>query len=151
MEVFRIVQELYAGDLSGNGAKLFGGRWNSVGVPALYTSFSRSLALLETLAHTPSKMLGSKIYNLVTIDVPDNIFIDEITEPVLPPGWDEPAIHRFTQITGDRFLKEKKGMILSVPSVILPEERNYLLNPLHADFKKIKIVHSREIRFDKRV
>ena len=151
MEIYRIAQQLYAEDISGNGAKLYGGRWNSEGLTALYTSFSRSLALLETLAHTPAKMLQQKIYMLVTIDVPDTILIKEITVNKLPHGWDAPDVHRYTQLMGDQFLKENGEMILSVPSVLVAEENNYLLNPLHFDFRKIKIIHSRIIHFDLRV
>jgi len=78
MELYRITQEQYADDLSGNGAKLFGGRWNSEGHPALYAASGRALALLETLAHTPAKMLDAKPYILVTIFVPDAIVVQEV-------------------------------------------------------------------------
>ena len=151
MEIYRIAQQIYAEDISGKGAKLYGGRWNSEGLMALYTSSSRALALLETLAHTPAKMLQQKIYTLVTIDVPDSILIQKITLNKLPSGWDSPDARRYTQITGNQFLEGNSGMILSVPSVLVAEENNYLLNPLHFDFRKIKIIHSRIIHFDLRV
>ena len=151
MELYRITQEIYAGDLSGNGAKLFGGRWNSEGLPALYAASTRSLALLETLAHTPAKMLQVKVYMLVTIIVPDTILPQVIDLRKLPDGWDAPDIRPFTQKTGDSFLLAKKNLLIAVPSVLLPEENNFVLNPLHPDAKKIKIVHSRRIHFDKRV
>jgi len=141
MELYRITQEIYAGDLSGNGAKLFGGRWNSEGLPALYAASTRSLALLETLAHTPAKMLQVKVYMLLLV----------IELRKLPDGWDAPDIRPFTQKTGDSFLLAKKNLLIAVPSVLLPEENNFVLNPLHPDAKKIKIVHSRRIHFDKRV
>ena len=151
MELYRIAQEEYANDLSGNGARLFGGRWNSEGFYALYAAATRSLALLETLAHTPAKMLQQKNYMLVTITVPDKILVQIITSNKLLADWDVPDIRQYTQKMGDGFLLAKKELLLSVPSVIVPEENNYVINPLHPEFKKIKIIHCRRIGFDKRV
>ena len=151
MEVYRIAQEEFASDLSGNGARLFGGRWNSEGLYALYAASSRSLALLETLAHTPAKMLQQKVYMLVTIAVPDKMAIREITISKLAPGWDVPDIRQYTQKMGDQFLLAKNELLLAVPSVLVPEEDNYVLNPLHPDFKKVKLIHQRRIGFDKRM
>ena len=151
MEVYRITQEEYANDLSGNGARLFGGRWNSEGFYALYVASSRSLALLETLAHTPARMLQQKVYMLVTIAVPDKMSIREITISKLGAGWDVPDIRQYTQKMGNHFLLAKNELLLAVPSVLVPEENNYVLNPLHTDFKKVKVIHHRRIGFDKRM
>ena len=151
MELYRITQEKYADDMSGNGAKLFGGRWNSEGSSALYTASSRSPALLETLAHTPAKMLSTKVYMLITLHVPDTVTIQESDFKKMPLGWDAPDIRPFTQKTGDSFLASKMNVLLSVPSVFVYEENNFILNPLHPDFKKVKIVNKRRINFDKRV
>jgi len=150
MELYRIAQEKYADDLSGNGARLFGGRWNSEGNFALYTSSTRALALLETLAHTPAKLLQTKVYRLVTLQVSE-VLIQGLDSKKLPAGWDTIEIRPFTQKTGDQFLLAKKNLLLAVPSVLLPEELNYVINPLHTDFKKVKIVNQRRIHFDKRV
>lgn len=151
MELYRIAQEKYAEDLSGNGARLFGGRWNSEGQFALYTSFTRSLALLETLAHTPAKLLQVKTYLLITLLIPDTTTIQSLETKKLPHGWNDVEISPFTQKTGDQFLIAKKNLALAVPSVLMPEEINYILNPLHVDFKKVKIISKRRIHFDKRV
>lgn len=151
MELYRIAQEKYAEDLSGNGARLFGGRWNSEGQFALYTSFTRSLALLETLAHTPAKLLQVKTYLLITLLIPDTTTIQSLETKKLPHGWNDVEISPFTQKTGDQFLIAKKNLGLAVPSVLMPEEFNYILNPLHVDFKKVKIINKRRIHFDKRV
>jgi RES domain-containing protein len=151
MELFRISQELYASDLSGNGARLYGGRWNSEGLFAVYTSSSRALALLETLAHTPAKMLQEKNYILVTISLPDSILPQEIDKEKLRTGWDSPDTRPLTKRMGDNFLRSKSGLLLAVPSVLVPEENNFILNPLHPDMKKIKLLHKRRIHFDKRV
>jgi RES domain-containing protein len=150
MEVYRIAQEKYATDLSGNGAKLYGGRWNSEGIVALYTSSSRSLALLETLAHTNAALLAEKIYLLVTLSVPASLKPEIIALDKLPRDWDSRDQLTGTQRAGDLFLQKQKSLLLAVPSVLMPEEFNYVLNPLHPDMRKLKITHQRRMRFDKR-
>ncbi|MEO8820426.1 MAG: RES family NAD+ phosphorylase [Ginsengibacter sp.] len=151
MELYRITQEQFADDLSGNGSRLFGGRWNSEGLFALYTSMTRSMALLETLAHTPAKMLDSKNYQLITLSVPDNLVAEEILLSSLPGFWDAPDTRPFTKALGDKFLRNKTSLLLAVPCVLMPEEINYVINPMHKDMRKIKIGHKRRIYFDKRV
>jgi len=150
MEIFRITQKEYAEDLSGNGARLFGGRWNSEGFFALYASSSRSLALLETLAHTPAKMLDTRVYHLITLSVPDNILTQKLPLKNLMPGWDAPDTRLFTKKIG-AFLANKIELILEIPSVMMPEEINYVLNPQHQDMRQVKLVNKRRIYFDKRV
>ena len=150
MEVYRIAQEKYATDLSGNGARLYGGRWNSEGVFALYTSSSRSLALLETLAHTSAALLEVKTYLLVTLSIPASLKPEIIALDKLPKGWDSRDQLTGTQQTGDLFMQKQKSLLLAVPSVLMPEEWNYVLNPLHPDMRKLKITHQRRMRFDQR-
>lgn len=151
MELYRITQEQFADDLSGNGSRLFGGRWNSEGFFALYTSVTRSMALLETLAHTPAKMLDIKNYQLITLSVPDNLLPEEILLSSLPDFWNAPDTRPFTKRLGDKFLNDKVSLLLSVPCVLMPEEINYVLNPLHKDMRRVKIMHKRRIYFDHRV
>jgi RES domain-containing protein len=150
MELYRIAQEKYADDLSGNGARLYGGRWNSEGLFAVYTSSSRALALLETLAHTPSKMLGEKVYMLVTLSLPDSIKPVEISLSSLTAGWDAIDPKPVTKKLGDKFLRGKLSLLLAAPSVLVPEEVNYVLNPLHHDVRKVKITGKRRVVFDRR-
>ena len=151
MEIFRIAQERFADDLSGNGSRLYGGRWNSEGVFALYASGTRSMALLETLAHTPAKMLNSNDYQLITLSVPDNIVPVQILLSSLPGNWDTPDTRPITKRLGDKFVNDKINLIIAVPCVLLPEEINYVINPLHKDMRKVKIVYKRRIYFDNRV
>ncbi|HYM94428.1 MAG TPA: RES family NAD+ phosphorylase [Chitinophagaceae bacterium] len=151
MDLFRITQGKFAEDLSGNGARLYGGRWNSEGLFALYTSFSRALALLETLAHTPAKMLNEKEYMLITLSIPDTIKLEELDREKLTAGWDAPDTRPLTKNLGDQFLRQKKSLLLAVPSVLMPEENNFLINPVHKDMRKVKLVHKRKIYFDTRV
>jgi RES domain-containing protein len=151
MELYRIAQEKYADDLSGNGARLYGGRWNSEGLFAVYTSSSRSLALLEILAHTPAKMLNEKVYMLITLSVTDTLKPEELDRQKLTVGWDAPDTPPLTKKLGDKFLKARSGLLLAVPSVLMPEELNYVINPLHKDMRKVKRVHKRRIEFDSRL
>lgn len=151
MELYRITQEEFADDLSGNGSRLFGGRWNSEGLFALYSSVTRSMALLETLAHTPAKMLDSKNYQLITLSVPDNLEAEEISLSSLPNFWNAPDTRPFTKSIGDKFLRGKTSLLLAVPCVLIPEEINYVINPMHKEMRKVKIIHKRRIYFDKRV
>jgi RES domain-containing protein len=151
MELYRISQSIYAEDLSGNGSRLFGGRWNSEGHYALYTSFSRSLALLEILAHVPAKLLKEKDYILVTLSMPDKISMMMIEEKALPVNWDSLDVPHITQKIGDNFLKKQEHFALQVPSILIPEEHNCVLNPLHTIMKQVKIIHQRLIRFNDRL
>jgi RES domain-containing protein len=151
MELYRISQQEFAEDLTGNGARLFGGRWNSEGIFALYTSSSRSLALLETLAHTPAKMLNVKVYHLITLSIPDDLLTQKVAVKNLETGWEAPDTRPFTKKIGDQFLTEKKYFMMQVPSVMMPEEMNYVINPLHTDMKQVKLLNKRRIDFDKRV
>lgn len=151
MEVYRISQSRYAEDLSGNGSRLFGGRWNSEGRYALYTSFSRSLALLEILTHMPAELLKEKDYILVTLSLPDKIPMMKIEEKTLPVNWDSLEVQHITQKIGDNFLKSQEYFALQVPSILMPEEYNCVLNPLHPAMKQVKIIHHRTIRFNDRL
>jgi RES domain-containing protein len=151
MEVYRITQQEFAEDLTGNGARLFGGRWNSEGFFALYVSSSRSLALLETLAHTPAKMLDVRVYHLIALSVPENMLTQKVSVKNLLPGWDAPDTRPFTKKIGDTFLSNKRNLMLEVPSVIMPEEINFVINPLHQDIKQVKVINKRRIYFDNRI
>jgi len=151
MELYRITQESYSNDLSGDGSRIFGGRWNSEGRYAVYTSANRSLALLETLAHIPAKLFRNKKYILVTVFLPDKAPLKFIEEKDLPNNWDALDIQHVTQKIGDNFLEEQKGLLFRVPSVLMPEEFNYIINPLHPSMKQVKVIHQREIRFNDRL
>jgi len=151
LHIYRIAQESFAMDLSGKGAWMNGGRWNSEGRFSLYASASRALALLEILAHAPAKMLTVKPYILLTLEVADTVQTEQIFPEMLPADWEISESAQTTAQLGDRFLKKGEALLLMVPSIIMPEERNYVLNPLHADMKKVKIVHQRRVAFDKRL
>lgn len=150
MEVFRISKCVFSRDLSGTGARMYGGRWNSKGLPLLYTAGSRALALLETLVHVPQKNLPKDLC-LTIIKLPDALSMHTITSTDLPKDWRTIPIQTALQEIGDHWLKKGTTVILRVPSVIVPEENNYLINPLHPEFEKIKITSSNPFIFDDRL
>lgn len=150
MEVFRISKCVFSRDLSGTGARMYGGRWNSKGLPLLYSAGSRALALLETLVHVPQKNLPKDLC-LTVIQLPDALSIQTIRPADLPNDWRTIPIQPVLQEIGDNWLKNGTAAILRVPSVIVPEENNYLINPLHPESEKIEITSSNPFIFDDRL
>ena len=147
MILYRIVKCAYA-DLSGTGARLYGGRWNSEGRSAVYLTSSRSLAVLEALVHLSPTNLPND-FCIMTIDAPDNVF--ELSVDKLPNNWDEyPEPNSLKQL-GNNFLLNQKHLLLKVPSAIVNEEYNYLLNPLHQDAGLVKILSTKPFVFDQRL
>lgn len=136
MNLFRFTSAKYQHDTSGHGARLFGGRWNSKGLAAIYTSETVSLSLLEVLAHSVQYSdLAEKF--LMTLSTPVDSSIYKITSPKLAAGW--PNNTPYTRFIGDTFLKDNKYLLLQVPSAIIKTEYNFIINPAHADFKKLKL------------
>jgi RES domain-containing protein len=148
MTVYRISNQLYSSDISGTGAKLFGSRWNSRGLPLLYTSAYISLAMLEMLVHTSLEEYSIAL-DLVYIDIPDRLGCKEITHSKLKTTWTEDL--SYTRYIGDEFIRSLQTPLLKIPSAIIAEEYNYLVNPLHPDFNKIKISKIKSFRPDKRL
>lgn len=147
MTLYRFAAAKHSRDLSGEGAKLYGGRWNNKGNPVLYTSPIVSLALIELLIHSASydEIL---VNELITIEThTDDITTVEISQ--LKNGWENDF--DYSKFIGDGFLTNKSSLLMKVPSAIIPEESNVLINPLHADFKKIKIKSTKKFRFDVRL
>jgi len=149
MEVFRICNNQYSRDLSGNGAKLAGGRWNRKGVPVLYTSGSVSLATLEVLVHIPVTLVPSN-FSLVEIAIPDHS-ISSLETKNLPEGWDDLIPLDLLKTVSDKWITENKFLVLKVPSIIVRSEFNYLINPQHEDFKNISVKSVQPFRFDERL
>lgn len=150
MEVFCISKCKYIKDLSGTGARANGGRWNSKGRAVVYTACSRSLAALEALAHIPQKNLPSDLC-LAILHIPDSLAIQSLSIKNLPADWQTIAIRPTTQPFGDRWLNKGDTALLKVPSVIIPEEYNLLINPSHPDAVKIQIKEVHPFVFDKRL
>ena len=148
MKVFRISKCNYIDDLSGTGAALYGGRWNSKGIYILYTAATASLALLETIVHTST--IPKEGFCLLELDIPENKIL-EVNEKQLPSNWKSFPSPSSLKKIGDAFIKKGEFLVLQLPSVIVNEEFNYLLNPEHPDFKKIIINKKKKISLDERL
>lgn len=150
MIVFRLCRKQYADDLSGKGSEMSGGRWNSKGIAALYTSCSRALCTVEIVVHIPAGIIP-KDYEMVAIEFPDDAVVKIIQPKDLPNTWNNNPITTHTQRIGNAFLSEQKALVLKVPSAIVKDEWNYIINPRHKDFHKIKIVNTEPFAFDTRL
>ncbi len=150
MLLYRIARTARVRDLTGTGAKLYGGRWNRKGVPMVYCSESRALATVEFLVHVPIALTPAQ-YSLATLKIPKNATLDEIQLRSLPRNWREfPAPDRLAGI-GSEWALNDTSPLLRVPSAVVEHEYNVLINPSHADVKKIKIVEVEKYRFDPRL
>lgn len=138
MLFYRIAKTEHIRDLSGTGARLYGGRWNHKGTAMLYASEHRSLAILEFLVHTSIQSFPNDV-SLISLQVSMPTEALEVTPSDLPPSWREsPAPFQLAEIGSD-WITSGKGLLLKVPSAIVPEERNTLINPSHPNSEKISI------------
>lgn len=147
MQVFRIALAKYATTLNASGRAA---RWNPNDVEMIYTASSRSLACLENVVHRNQVGLNH-LFKVMTIVIPDDLCILSIEQKKLPANWTEFGQIPITQKLGEDWIKEKKSAILKVPSSIIHAEYNYVINPLHQDFKSIKLLKSEDFIFDKRI
>jgi RES domain-containing protein len=148
MDVFRIVHAKWANSLTASG---YAARWNSTGLFVIYAAENCSLACLENLVHRNG--FGNDVeYSLITISFPNTIKTLEIESKILPKGWNNVTEngHLICRTIGDNWIRNQRSAILFVPSAIIPNERNVLINPNHPDFKKIKFT-IQEFAFDKRL
>ena len=129
---------------------MFGGRWNRRGTRVVYTSSSLSLAALETLAHfdeeeTPDTLVA------IPADMPDDVPITRVKLSELVANWCATPPPESLAETGARWAVARHSLVLAVPSAIIPEDLNYLLNPLHAQFKRIRVGRPKPFSFDPRL
>lgn len=150
MEIYRLSREKFAGTLSGVGAALKGGRWNSSGVEMIYTAANRSLAMAEVVVHFTLATIPDD-YVMVAIFVPDELKIYSLSVTDLPPDWNAWPHSVSTQAIGDRFVMDNTYPILRVPSAVTQGDYNFLINPLHPDFKSIHIIDFQKFPFDSRI
>jgi RES domain-containing protein len=146
---WRIVKEKHAAEaFTGEGAVKFGGRWNSPGVRVVYTSGSQALAALELLVHlNPPQFFTLKAFQIHF----DEGLVRKLPDEELPSGWKAEPPAASTMRLGDRWAAELRSPVLEVPSVLIPEESNYILNPLHPDFSRIAIGEPQDFVFDPRL
>lgn len=150
MIVFRLSKKEYCNDLSGIGAEKFGGRWNNKGTRMVYTSQSRALASLEVAVHIPLHLAPNN-YFLTAIEIPDELIQEYPQSRLRSQNWKSHPPSEFTQREGDTFIRDGKSLCLRVPSAIVQGDYNYLINPLHNDMPKVKILSSEPFTFDKRL
>jgi RES domain-containing protein len=151
LTVFRLGKSAYRAQLfSGQGGLYASGRWTSRGHPVVYTSATISLAVLEYTANyrrrgwVPATVLGRA-------SVPAGVKIEVVSLDDLPSKWFEADPPPQLQSIGGKWLRRGKTAVLQVPSAIVTEEWNYLLNPLHADFRKLSFSVAKSFRFNWRV
>jgi RES domain-containing protein len=131
--------------LAGEGARLVGGRWNSPGLPLLYTSDSLALCLAECLVHIPSRLPAD--FHAFRIEIPENS-AESLDPALLKAGWeDDPG---YTRAIGDQWIIQNRSLALIVPSAVLPESFNVLVNPAHPDITAVT-VSTRPFQFDPRL
>ncbi|MGL5942231.1 MAG: RES family NAD+ phosphorylase [Waterburya sp.] len=150
--LYRIGKTKRIKDLTGEGARLYGGRWNLKGTPVIYTSDSTALATLETLVHSSLDLIPED-RSIITLELPDNLEIVIVAPEQLPlKWWINPAPPELAYI-GQKWSKQQLSVALIVPSAVTPtgEGKNYILNPQHPDFKYVQIVGISKYNFDQRL
>lgn len=149
LTVWRLVTARFAENaFSGEGARLYGGRWNSKGVPMVYTAASQSLAVLEMLVQ--DQPLRAR-YVMIPATIPGNLKIERVSTDELPGDWRRPESRDRLQAMGSGWVRRKSAAVLAVPSAIIPAEFNYLLDPLHPAFARIEIGEPQEFVTDLRL
>ena len=149
MRVWRIVvagQERFDGE----GTRRAGSRWVPSGLRAVHTSASLSLAALELFVHTDTDLAPAHLRALAA-DIPDDVTRNEIRLTDLPPNWRELPPPESLHEIGRSWIAETKAVILAVPSVIIPIERNYIINPAHPEFRRIRVANPEAFTFDPRM
>lgn len=147
--VWRITTRRFVDDaFSGEGARLFGGRWNRLGQSVIYTAQSRSLALLEMLVQDDPLRAH---YVLIPAHLQANMSIHTLLPADLPPDWRTPSVRAALQSIGAQWLRELRSAVLVVPSAVVPAESNFLINPLHPDFQRITLGPPEPLETDKRL
>jgi RES domain-containing protein len=147
---WRITKEVHAGSaFSGEGARLYGGRWNSRGSAVIYTAQSQSLAVLEMLVHLDSPEL-LKHFVLFEVTIPSAL-VEDLDLTKLPRNWKENPIPVEVQAVGDSWLQRQPSAVLRVPSTLVPSESNFLLNPAHPEFRRLHMGKAVPFAFDGRL
>lgn len=136
--------------LTGAGAALRGGRWNSKGMPAVYASLDAATTVLEMLTTFDPEDAPEAGFRLLQLELPDDVPVWEPALKDLPEGWDLAEKTTEAQSFGDAFLDRGRELALIVPSATLSESRNAVINPSHPRAGEIKIARAREFSFDPR-
>ncbi|MCB2193900.1 MAG: RES domain-containing protein [Deltaproteobacteria bacterium] len=150
---WRLVKKRHSSTaFDGQGARLFGGRWNHQGIEAVYLADSLALAALEQFIHLGPDGAALE-YAFFTVNIPDSVAIERLDPMRLPPDWREEPPGDAGKDLGTGCLRKSAAALLQVPSALMPRPHgyNYLLNPRHPDFTKLKIVGPQPFSFDPRM
>lgn len=146
MTVYRITTEQWSKSLTASG---YPARWSARGHFVIYTAESRSLACLENLVHRSGEG-NDALYKVMLIEIPDTLTVESIDLRSLKKDWHTSDNYLYCQSLGSKWLNELRSAVLKVPSIIIKKENNYLINPNHPDFKKIKLTGNEDFDFDMR-
>jgi RES domain-containing protein len=150
LSAWRITKQKHAKSaFSGEGARIYGGRWNSPGTAMIYTAQSQALAVLEMLIHLDSPEL-LKRYSLFEVEM-DLLYVAELDLSNLPRNWRANPTPAGVRAIGDDWVASRRSVALRVPSALVPAESTFLLNPQHPDFSKLCIGKAVPFQFDPRL
>lgn len=147
MVVFRITTKRWAGVLTASG---FPARWNSKGTHIIYTASSRALTCLENLVHRSGEGLHQQ-FRITEIFIPNHISVEAVNQEELPDGWNQLDNYHYCQHIGDQWIENDETLLLKVPSSIIRDESNILINPHHPEFSIIEVKNITPFTFDKRL
>jgi len=154
MLIYRLSHKDYSQNpYSGEGGHFAAGRWNLLGTLMAHASASRALAFLELAVRLRSAELRTinRLYRVTPAEIPGQLKVLEIKEADLPQAWRATPPLVETQTLGTQWMSEKRFLVISVPSAILPAERNYLINPNHPEFSRIKLLPNESLNIELRV
>ena len=149
MRLWRIAHRKYALDRHCSGAAMYGGRWNPIGLPALYCGGTIAITSFEKLVHLGTTPWPPLV--LVAVDLPDASAVYAPDTEMLPDGWDALPLSTTAQSFGGAWLRRGDTLTMKIPSVIVPEEANFVINPLHPDYPQVQLTALRPFSFDRRL
>lgn len=149
MTVYRLANARRANDLSGEGARRAGGRWNNTGTAVLYTASSRALATLEVLVHVPLAFIPDE-YRMLTLHLPDDS-LQTLPFDTLPDGRNSLTPPVAAKQLIKEWINSNRFLVLRVPSAVVEGDFNFLINPVHTRMKEVQITENRPYEFDTRL
>lgn len=150
MILYRIAKTAYARDLSGAGARMYGGRWNQKGTAVLYTASNPALATVELVVHVDANLLPTDL-RLAFIEVPDNASSSLLEPESLPKDWRIFPAPAVLAERGTRWAESRQTLMLRVPSAVVADDFNVLLNPAHPELTNVRIEKDTPYGFDERL
>lgn len=149
MLLYRLAKTVRATDLTGEGARRAGGRWNFTGTPVVYTAQSGALAILEVLQYAQEADI--RLFSMLTLDVADTKLVQRVSGESLPSNWRQYPYPEATRLIGERWIEQGEALLLQVPSAVYPDESNWLINPQHPEAATVRIVSVKPFAFSERL